>query len=64
MVPMATTPEHKEKITSARFEEQGMEVVVLDGTPEYATDPNSAIPVISAALAATPMQTFSSYKVT
>ncbi|MGA0769933.1 MAG: substrate-binding domain-containing protein [bacterium] len=34
------------------FEEHGMEVVVLDGTPEYATDPNSAIPVISAALAA------------
>ena len=34
------------------FEEHGMNVVVLDGTPEQATDPNSAIPVISAALAA------------
>ena len=36
------------------FEEHGMNVVVLDGTPEQATDPNSAIPVISAALAANP----------
>jgi len=36
------------------FEEHGMNVVVLDGTPEQATDPNSAIPVISAALAGNP----------
>lgn len=36
------------------FEEHGMIVVVLDGTPEQATDPNSAIGVISAALAANP----------
>ena len=36
------------------FEEHGMNVVVLDGTPEQATDQNSAIPVISAALAANP----------
>ncbi len=36
------------------FEEHGMNVVVLDATPEQATDPNSAIPVISAALAANP----------
>ena len=33
------------------FEEHGMNVVVLDGTPEQATDPNHAIPVFSAALA-------------
>jgi simple sugar transport system substrate-binding protein len=36
------------------FEEHGMNVVVLDGTPEQATDPNSAIGVISAALSANP----------
>jgi len=36
------------------FEEHGMIVVVLDGTPEQATDPNTAIGVISAALAANP----------
>ncbi len=36
------------------FEEHGMNVVVLDGTPEQATDPNLAIPVFSAALAANP----------
>ncbi len=36
------------------FEEHGMNVVVLDGTPEQATDPNSAIPVISAALVGNP----------
>jgi len=36
------------------FEEHGMNVVVLDATPEQATDPNSAIPVISAALVGNP----------
>ena len=36
------------------FEEHGMNVVVLDGTAEQATDPNSAIGLISAALAANP----------
>jgi len=36
------------------FEEHGMIVVVLDGTPEQATDPNTAIGLISAALAANP----------
>ena len=36
------------------FEEHGKNVVVLDGTPEQATDPNLAIPVFSAALAANP----------
>ena len=44
----------REDNTRIAFEEHGMKVVVLDGTPEMATDPNSAIPVISAALAANP----------
>ena len=36
------------------FEEHGMTVTVLDGTPTFASDPNMAIPVFGAALNAHP----------
>jgi len=55
MVPVGDySRAQREDGTKIVFEEHGMIVVVLDGTPEQATDPNSAIGVISAALAANP----------
>ena len=54
MVPIGDYSRAQEDNVRIAFEEHGMNVVVLDGTPEQATDPNSAIPVISAALAANP----------
>ncbi|MFL2827679.1 MAG: substrate-binding domain-containing protein [Paracoccaceae bacterium] len=36
------------------FEEHGMTVTVVDGNPAYASDPNTVIPVFTAALSANP----------
>ncbi len=36
------------------FEEHGMTVTVVDGNPAYASDPNTAIPIFTAALSANP----------
>jgi len=55
MVPVGDySRAQREDGTRIVFEEHGMKVVVLDGTPEQATDPNSAIGYISTALAANP----------
>ncbi len=40
----------RERGTADVFEELGMNVVRIESTPEWATDPNLAIPVISAAI--------------
>jgi simple sugar transport system substrate-binding protein len=44
----------RERGTADVFEELGMTVVRIDSTPEWASDPNLAIPVISAAVLANP----------
>jgi simple sugar transport system substrate-binding protein len=44
----------RERGTADVFEELGMNVVRIESTPEWATDPNLAIPVISAAILANP----------
>ena len=36
------------------FEEHGMTVTVVDGNPAYASDPNTVIPIFTAALSANP----------